>query len=214
MSLKLHNFFRSSTSFRVRVALGIKGLSYDYVPYVLRKQETRTPEFLALNPSGLVPTLETEEGPLSQSLAILEWLDEVHPEPPLLPDDAWGRARVRSLAQIVACDIHPVNNLRLLFRIRDQFGADEREQADWFRHWAALGLEALEQRLAREPETGKFCHGNVPSIADLCLCGQVLNNRRFDMSLEPYPTIARIHDAAMELPAFYQAAPERQPDAA
>lgn len=213
MTWKLHNFFRSSTSFRVRAALKLKGLDYDYVPYVLRAAETRTAEYLTLNPSGLVPTLETDNGPLSQSLAILEWLDETHPDPPLLPDDPWGRARVRSLAQMVACDIHPVNNLRVLFRIRDQFGADESAQADWFRHWAALGFEALEARLARDDETGTFCNGDTPGLADLCLCGQVLNNQRFDLPLGAYPTIARIHTAAMAVPAFSAAAPDQQPDA-
>lgn len=214
MSFKLHNFFRSSTSFRVRAALNLKGLDFEYLAYALRKGETRRPDFLAINPSGLVPTLETDDGPLSQSLAIIEWLDETHPTPPLLPGDPWERARVRSLAQIVACDIHPVNNLRVLFRIRDQFGAEEAAHANWFRHWATLGMDALETRLASEPETGTFCHGDTPGLADLCLCGQVLNNQRFDMPLDPYPTIARIHDAAMALPAFAEAAPDKQPDAA
>ncbi len=214
MTLVLHNFFRSSTSFRVRAALNMKGLSYDYVSYALRKGEARAPDYLALNPQGLVPTLETPRGSLTQSLAILEWLDETSPEPPLLPDDAWGRARVRSLAHAVALDIHPVNNLRILFALRDRFGADEAAQADWFRHWVAEGFTAIEARLAQELETGSFCHGEVPGLADLCLVGQCLNNRRFDVDMSPYPTIARIHAACMALPPFAEAAPENQPDAA
>ena len=213
MSLVLHNFFRSSTSVRVRAALNLKGLAYDYVPYVLRKGETRAPGYLALNPQGKVPTLVTDRGPLSQSLAIVEWLDETHPEPPLLPADPWGRARVRSLAHAIAMDVHPLNNLPVLFHLRDAYGVDEAGQRDWFAKWVTAAFEALETRLSREPETGRFCHGDTPGLADLCLFAQVLNNRRFDVPLDPYPTIARIHAACMEIPAFADAAPERQPDA-
>lgn len=213
MSFVLHNFFRSSTSYRVRAALKLKGLDYDYVPYVLRKAEQRAPVYLAMNPQGLVPTLETPRGPLSQSLAIVEWLDESHPEPPLLPKEPWARARVRSLAHAVALDVHPVNNLRVLKRLADQFGADEAGQADWFRHWAVETFAALETRLAREPETGRFCHGDAPGLADLCLVGQALNNRRFGVDMSPYPSIRRIVAGCLELTAFADAAPDRQPDA-
>ncbi|MGB7244763.1 MAG: maleylacetoacetate isomerase [Sulfitobacter sp.] len=209
----LHNYFRSSTSVRVRAALNLKGLSYDYIPLSLLAGEQASPEHLALNPSGLVPTLVTPQGPLPQSLAILEWLDETHPEPPLLPADTWGRARVRSLAHIVALDIHPVNNLRILQHLETEFGADAQAKATWFRKWANAGMAALETRLASEPETGQFCHGDTPGLADLCLYAQVINNARFDVGLDTYPTIARIHDACMALPAFERAIPAHQPDA-
>ena len=213
MNLVLHNFFRSSTSFRVRAALNLKGLDYAYVPYALRKGEQRSASHLALNPQGLVPTLETPRGPLAQSLAIIEWLDETNPSPPLLPADPWERARVRSLAQAVALDIHPVNNLRVLRYVAETLGAEEEAVASWFRHWVAEAFAPLEQRLSREPETGTFCHGGTPGLADLCLAGQVINNRRFSISLADYPTIQRIFDACMALPSFEAAAPNNQPDA-
>lgn len=213
MKLVLHNFFRSSTSFRVRAALNLKGLDYDYVSYALRKGEQRGASHLALNPQGLVPTLETPQGPLAQSLAIIEWLDETNPQPPLLPADPWERARVRSLAQAVALDIHPVNNLRVLRYLSETLGAGEEAVATWFRHWVSEAFAPLEQRLSREPETGTFCHGETPGLADLCLAGQVINNRRFSISLADYPTIQRIFDACMALPAFEAAAPNNQPDA-
>ncbi|MGJ8546277.1 MAG: maleylacetoacetate isomerase [Sulfitobacter sp.] len=211
--LQLHNYFRSSTSVRVRAALNLKGLSYEYIPLSLLKGEQGSAAHLALNPSGLVPTLVTEQGALPQSLAILEWLDETHPEPPLLPGDAWGRARVRSLAQIVALDIHPVNNLRILQHLEAEFGVDAAGKAAWFAKWANAGMAALEARLAGEAETGVYCHGDQVTLADLCLFAQVLNNGRFGVTLEPYPTIARIHTALMELPEIAAAAPEHQPDA-
>ena len=149
MTMRLHNFFRSSTSTRVRVALNLKGLTYDYVPYVLRDGQTRTPEYLAKNPQGLVPALERDDGRvLTQSLAIIEWLDETHPAPPLLPSDADGRARVRALSQLIACDVHPLNNLRVLMYLQQQFGADEAAQKDWFTHWLTLSFDALETWIA------------------------------------------------------------------
>jgi maleylpyruvate isomerase len=211
--LKLHNYFRSSTSFRVRVALAMKGLDYDYLPVHLRKGEQRGQAFLALNPQGGVPALELDDGRvLTQSMAILEYLDEVHPEPPLLPADPLGRARVRALAYAVACDIHPLNNLRVLQQL-GKLGQDQAGVADWFRHWVALEFAALEKRLAGEPETGRFCHGDRPTLADLCLVPQVVNGARFDCDLAPYPTIRRIHEACMELDAFAKAHPMQQPDA-
>ncbi len=212
-TLVLHNYFRSSTSVRVRAALNLKGLSYDYVPLSLLKGEHRDEAHLALNPSGLVPTLVTDHGPLPQSLAILEWLDETHPEPPLLPGDAWARARIRSLSHIVALDIHPVNNLRILQHLETHFGVDADGKAAWFAKWAHAGLTAMEQRLATEPETGDFCHGNSPTMADLCLFAQVLNNARFGVTLDAYPTIARIQDACMAVPEIEAASPANQPDA-
>lgn len=210
--LILHNYFRSSTSVRVRAALNLKGLEYDYVPLSLLKGEQASAAHLALNPSGLVPTLVTAQGPLPQSLAILEWLDEVHPQPPLLPADPWGRARVRSLAHIVALDIHPVNNLRILKHLETEFGADAAGKAAWFRKWAQAGMQAMETRLASEPETGAFCHGDTVGMADLCLFAMVLNNARFEVDMSPYPTIQRIHSNCMNTPALEQASPARQPD--
>ena len=214
MTLKLHNFFRSSTSTRLRAALNLKGLDYDYVAYVLRDGETRTPEYLAKNPQGLVPTLELEDGTaLTQSLAIIEWLDETHPEPALLPADPLGRARVRGLTYMIAFEIHPLNNLRVLFRLRDQFGADEEAQKAWFTHWVETTFDALETALADSTDTGIYCHGDTPGLADLCLYAQVWNNRRFDVDMSAYPTISRIFDALDALPAFADAAPGQQPDA-
>ena len=214
MSLILHNFFRSSTSIRVRAALNLKGLAYDYVPYVLRDGETRTPDYLARNPAGLVPTLEREDGTqMTQSLAIIEWLDEVHPEPALLPSDADGRARVRALAYMIACEIHPLNNLRVLGYIGDQLAADETAQKAWFTHWVQTTFEALEQTLAASPQTGIYCHGNTPGLADICLYAQFWNNRRFAVDTSAYPTLNRIFDALDTLPAFQKAAPPNQPDA-
>lgn len=209
----LHNFFRSSTSYRVRAALNLKGLDYEYRSYALRKGEQRGDGYLAMNPQGLVPTLETPQGPLSQSLAILEWLDDTHPEPPLLPSDPWERARVRSLAHAIALDIHPLNNLRVLQYIQQVFGADESGVADWFRHWVNETFAAVEVRLGGESATGRYCHGDVPGIADLCLAAQVVNNRRFNVEMAPYPEISRIFDALMALPAFEKALPDNQPDA-
>ncbi|MEM8877828.1 MAG: maleylacetoacetate isomerase [Pseudomonadota bacterium] len=214
MSFVLHGFFRSSTAFRLRAGLNLKGLSYDQQTYALRQGEHRQPGFLSLNPQGLVPALEMQDGVLTQSLAILEWLNETYPEPPFLPSEPGQRARVRSLAQMIALDIHPINNLRVLLYIRDQFGADDAAQAAWFRHWVAEAFAPLEKRLGQDPETGRFCHGDQPGLADICLAGQVVNNRRFDVDLAPYPTIQRIFEACMALPAFVDAMPEKQPDAA
>lgn len=214
MTLKLHNFFRSSTSTRLRAALNLKGLDYEYIPYVLRTGETRTLEYLAKNPQGLVPTLELEDGSfLTQSLAIIEWLDETHPTPALLPGDAAGRARVRALSYMIACEIHPLNNLRVLFRLSDQFGAEVAAQKAWFSHWVTITFDALEQSLATGA-TGLCCHGDTPTLADVCLYAQVWNNRRFDIPLDGWPTIQRIFAHLDTLPAFVDAAPPRQPDAA
>lgn len=213
--MRLHNFFRSSTSTRVRAALNLKGLAYDYVPYALRRGDHRAPGYLARNPQGLVPTLELADGAhLGQSLAIIEWLEEAHPEPPLLPAAPLDRARVRAVALAVACEVHPLNNLRVLQDIQSRFGADEAAQAEWFRHWARTTFDPLERMLADDPRTGRFVHGDRPGMADLCLFAQVLNNRRFDLPPDPWPTIARIHEACLSVPEIAAAAPERQPDAA
>lgn len=214
MDLKLHNFFRSSTSTRLRVALNLKGLDYDYIPYVLRRGDTRTPSYLAMNPAGLVPTLELADGTfMTQSLAIIEWLEETHPQPPLLPPDPDGRARVRALALTIACEIHPLNNLRVLGYLADHFGSDEAAQRAWFTHWVRTGFDTVETMLSSDPRTGRFCHGDVPGLADLCLYAQVWNNRRFDIATADWPTIAGIFARLDALPAFNRAAPPNQPDA-
>ena len=214
MTLRLHNFFRSSTSTRLRAALNLKGLDYEYVAYALRKGENRTAAYLGLNPAGLVPALELDDGTvLTQSLAIIEWLDETHPNPPFLPTDAAGRARVRSLAYMIACEIHPLNNLRVLNRLGAQFGAEEDAVTDWFSHWVTETFDAIEATLAGSPQTGRFCHGDVPSLADICLYAQVWNNRRFSIPLENWPTIAKIFGELDGITAFRNAAPPNQPDA-
>jgi len=212
--MKLHHYALSSASFRVRIALNLKGLPYERVSHHLRRAEHRRPDYLALNPQGLVPALELDDGTvLTQSLAIIECLDETHPEPPLLPRDALGRARVRALAQIVACDIHPIDNLRVLKHLETALGLDQRARDAWYRHWVAVGFAGLEAELAGSPATGRFCHGDAPTLADLCLLPQVFNARRFDCDLSPFPTIRRIAEACLALPAFADAAPDRQPDA-
>ena len=214
MTMKLHNFFRSSTSTRLRVALNIKGLEADYIPYALRMGETRTPEYLAKNPAGLVPSLELDDGTvLTQSLAIIEWLEETHPESPLLPADPLGRARVRALAYMIACEVHPLNNLRVLGYLSENLDADEAAVARWFTHWVDTTFSALETTLSSSPDTGVYCHGDTPGLADLCLYAQVWNNRRFKVDMAPYPTIVRIFEALDKLPAFQNAAPPNQPDA-
>ncbi len=210
----LHNYFRSSTSYRVRIALALKGLDYEYVAHHLRFGKHREEGFLAVNPQGLVPAMVWSDGAVvSQSLAIIEFIDEMAPEPPLLPADPHGRARVRMLAQMIGCDIHPVNNLRVLNELRRRFGADDAAVADWFRHWVGETFRPMEKMLAESPETGRFCHGDTPGLADLCLVAQVANNGRFNVDMTPYPTINLIHAACMEIPAFVDAAPANQPDA-
>lgn len=213
MITTLHNYFRSSTSFRVRIALGLKNIAYTQSFRHLRKGEQRRADYLAVNPQGLVPTLDIDGHHLTQSLAILEYLEETHPAPPLLPEDAGGRARVRALALMIACEIHPLGNLRVLEELRRRFGADDAAVAGWFRHWVATTFAPLEERLSREPETGRFCHGDAPTFADICLVPQVINNRRFNVDMAPYPTIARICAQCLTLPAFAGALPENQPDA-
>jgi maleylpyruvate isomerase len=213
-NLILHNYFRSSTSIRLRAALNLKGLAYDYVPHHLRKGEQRDAAYLAINPHGLVPALVLEDGAvLTQSLAIIEYLDEIHPSPPLLPQSALERARVRALANAIALDIHPINNLRVLAYLRSAFDANEEAIATWFRHWVAETFAPLEAMLAGDVRTGRFCHGDTPGLADLCLYAQVLSNTRFAVDMSSYPTISRIFEACAMLPPFAAAAPDKQPDA-
>ena len=212
--MKLYGYFRSSAAYRVRIALNLKGLSPEGSFVHLQKGEQRTRDYLAVNPQGLVPALVTDEGQvLTQSLAIIEWLDETHAEPPLLPRDPLARARVRSLAQAIACDIHPLNNTRVLGYLTNTLGISDEQRNGWYRYWIDLGFEALEARLAKEPATGRFCHGDAPTLADICLVPQVANSQRLKMDLSPYPTLVRIDAACRALPAFAAAAPDRQPDA-
>ena len=212
--MKLYDYFRSSAAYRVRIALNLKGLAPERAFIHLRRGAQRGDDYLALNPQGLVPSLVTDDGDvLTQSLAIIEWLDETQPRPPLLPPDPVGRARVRSLALAIACDIHPLNNLRVLNYLTGTLGATEAQRNGWYRYWCDVGLEALETNLAREVATGSFCHGDVPTVADICLVPQLANARRVDLDLAPYPTLLRIETACNALPAFADAAPSRQPDA-
>lgn len=210
----LHNYFRSSTSYRVRIALEMKRIDYDYEALHLRHGEHRGQAYLSVNPQGLVPALVWTDGTMvSQSLAIMEFLEDVAPEPALLPSDPAGRARVRMLSQMIGCDIHPLNNLRVLGALRERFGADDAAVADWFRHWVAETFRPMEAMLAGSPQTGTFCHGETPGMADICLVAQVTNNKRFDVDMAPYPTMRRIHEACMALEPFGKAAPPNQPDA-
>ncbi|MBS0407680.1 MAG: maleylacetoacetate isomerase [Proteobacteria bacterium] len=211
--MKLYNYFRSSASFRVRTALQLKGLAYEYVPVHLVKGEQRDPALAALAAEHLVPVLELEDGRrLTQSMAIIEYLDETHPQPALLPRDAVGRARVRALAQIVACEVHPLNNLRVLKYLVHELKADEPAKNAWYRHWVDLGLQAYEAHLAEQP--GAFSHGDAPTLADCCLVPQIFNAQRFDCDLSGLPRTMAVFDACMKLPAFQRAQPSACPDAA
>lgn len=210
--MKLYNYFRSSASFRVRIALHLKGLAYDYLPIHLAKGEQRQPAFAAVTAEGLVPVLQTDdEHRLTQSMAIIEYLDETHPQPPLLPADVLGRARVRALAQIVACEIHPLNNLRVLKYLVHDLKASEDAKNAWYRHWVRLGLQAYEGQLATQ--TGRYSHGDTPTLADCCLVPQIFNARRFDCDLSGLPRTMAVFDACMQLQAFQNAQPSACPDA-
>jgi maleylacetoacetate isomerase len=210
--MKLYGYFRSSAAFRVRIALNLKRLDFENVFIHLRRGDQRQPGFLEVNPQGLVPALEHDGQVLIQSLPIIEYLDERHPEPPLLPGDAAGRARVRALAAIVACDIHPINNLRVLRYLQRPLGHDQAAIAAWYNHWIDSGFAASERLLAGDPRTGAFCHGDAPGLADIALVPQVVNAGRYNLDLAPYPTIVRIYESCMKLDAFAAALPERQPD--
>jgi maleylacetoacetate isomerase/maleylpyruvate isomerase len=211
--MKLYTYFRSSAAFRVRIALNLKGLAYEPAFVHLAKGEHRAPAYAALNPQALVPALEEGGRLLTQSLAILEYLEETHPRPPLLPADAFGRARVRSLALLIACEIHPLNNLRTLQHLKRALGQSEEQVNAWYRHWIADGLARLEADLASAPGAGRFCYGDAPSIADCCLVPQVFNAKRYQCDIAHYPAVLRIHDECMKLDAFERAQPARQPDA-
>ena len=211
--MKLYTYFRSSAAFRVRIALNLKALAYEPVFVHLAKGEHRRPEYAGVYPQGLLPTLLADGHALSQSLAIMEYLDETRPGPPLLPSDPLGRARVRSLAQLVACEIHPLNNLRTLTYLRKSLAQTEDQVKTWYRHWIGDGLAKLEADLARSPGTGKYCHGDAPTIADCCLVPQIFNAKRYDCDLASYPITMRVFEQCMRLEAFDRAQPSKQPDA-
>jgi maleylpyruvate isomerase len=211
--MKLYSYFRSSAAYRVRIALCLKALPFDYEPVQLRQGDQHGDAYRALNRQELVPTLVDGETVVTQSLAIIEYLDERHPEPPLLPSTPAGRARVRAIALAIACDIHPLNNLRVLRYLVRTLGVSEKIKDAWYRHWIDTGLGALEAQLAADASTGTFCHGDAPTLADLCLVPQLANARRADIPLDSYPTLLRIESSCKALDAFARAAPDRQPDA-
>jgi maleylacetoacetate isomerase len=212
MAMKLYGYFRSSAAFRVRIALNLKKLDYETAAIHLRRNDQTKPDYLAVNPQGLVPALEDGGRTLIQSLAIIEYLDETYPDPPLLPQQPVDRARARALAEIVACDIHPINNLRVLRYLTHSLGQDEAAIATWYNHWIDAGFQALERLLVGDGRTGAFCHGYAPGLADITLVPQVVNAERYRLDLAPYPTIARIYQSCMALEAFAAAHPDRQPD--
>jgi maleylpyruvate isomerase len=211
--MKLYGYFRSSAAYRVRIALALKGLPYEYAAVHLRKGEQGSQSYRALNAQELVPTLADEGGTFTQSLAIIEYLEERYPRPPLLPNAPEARARVRAIALAIACDIHPLDNLRVLQYLVRTIGASEEAKNAWYRHWIDVGLGALEWQLTHEAATGTFCHGESPTLADVCLVPQLANARRFGVPLDAYPCLLRIEAACNALPAFIAALPEKQPDA-
>ena len=211
--MKLYGYFRSSASYRVRIALNMKGLDYDQVSVHLAKGKQYDREFSAISPQNLVPVLEDDGQLLYQSLAIIQYLEEKFPEPRLLPKDSPGRNRVRSLALISACEIHPLNNTRVLAYLTDTLKVTDEQKNAWYRHWVTVGFTALEKRLATEKETGKFCHGDTPGFADITLVPQVANANRFKVDLTLFPNIRRINDECLKLEPFRKAMPQNQPDA-
>ena len=213
--MKLYSYFRSSAAYRVRIALNLKGLAYEYAPIHLLRDggQQLKPEYRELNPDGIVPTLIDGDDVLTQSLAIIEYLEETHPEPALLPGTPLDRAFIRSIALQVACEIHPVDNLRVLKYLKHTLKVGDEAKDAWYRHWLESGFESLETRLANDPRVGKLCFGDTPTLADLCLVPQVFNARRFNIDMSRYPTIERIADHAAQIDAFARAAPGQQPDA-
>jgi len=211
---RLYGYFRSSAAYRVRIALGLKGLEFEYeaVNLVPGVSEQKSPDYLEINPQGRVPFFIDDNVSISQSPAILEYLDEAYPDVPLLPTGVAARARVRQLASLVGCDIHPLNNLSVLTRLKGELGADDAAVNDWYRHWIKEGFKALEALLSKSSETSDFCHGDTPGMADVYLVPQVWNARRFGVSLDVFPTIVRIDAACNALEVFKAAAPENQPD--
>lgn len=211
--MELYGYFRSSASYRVRIALSLKDIDYTLQAVHLRRNEQRASVFLERNPQGLVPALEDDGAMLTQSLAIIEYLEERFPEPPLLPPAAADRAWVRAMAQIVACDIHPINNLRILQYLEKELALDDEGRAAWARHWIDEGFGAMEAMLKDDSRSGALCFGDRPTLADICLVPQVFNSRRVGVDLARYPNLTRVYENCMRLPAFADQAPERQPDA-
>jgi maleylacetoacetate isomerase len=211
--MELFNYFRSSASYRVRIALALKGLDYDYRAIHLLKHEQHSEAFAALSAAHLVPLLRDGDAVLTQSMAIIEYLDETHPEPPLLPKDALSRARVRSLAMDIACEIHPLNNPKVLRYLVRDMGVSDDNKDRWYRHWVETGLEVVERRLVGEAGTGSFCHGDTPTLADCVLVPQIFNARRFNSKLDHVPTVMRIFEHCMQQPAFDKTQPSACPDA-
>ena len=211
--MKLYTFFRSGTSHRLRIALNLKGLAYDTAFVHLPRGEHRAPAYGAVNPQALLPTLEDGGRLLTQSLAILEYLEETKPSPPLLPKDPFERARVRSLAMLVACEIHPVNNLRVLQHLKRALGQNEEQVNAWYRHWIGDGLTKFEADLRKAETPGKFCHGNTPTMADCCLVPQIFNAQRYQCDTAAYPATMRVFAECMKIEAFDRAQPAKQPDA-
>jgi len=211
----LYGYFRSSAAFRVRIALNLKGIPAEQrAVHLLRDGgQQHGGEYKSINPQELVPTLVHDGDAMAQSLAIIEYLEEVYPDPPLLPREPRARARVRQLSYIIACDIHPLNNLRMLIYLRDRLSIGEEVRNEWQRHWIGLGFSTLETLLALSPFTGRFCHGDAPTLADICLIPQMANARRVNLDLSPYPTLLRIESHALAQPAFEAALPKNQPDA-
>lgn len=211
--MQLYNYFRSSASYRVRIALALKGLDYEYKPVHLVKREQLAESYAAVSASRLVPLLRDGDATLTQSMAIIEYLDETHPEPPLLPKDALGRARVRALAQDMACEIHPLNNLRVLRYLVHDLKVSEDDKNRWYHHWVETGLEVVERQMAEHPATGRFCHGDLPGLADCVLVPQIFNAQRFGCRLDHVPTVMRVYEACMQLDAFDKTQPAACPDA-
>jgi maleylpyruvate isomerase len=213
--MKLYTYFRSSAAYRVRIALNLKGLQYDAIPVHLLRGggEQLQEQYRSINPSGLVPAFQDDYITLTQSMAILEYLEDAYPQAPIMPKDATERARVRELAQIIACDIHPVNNLRVLRYLVHELKVTDEQKNAWYRHWLVGGLEVLEKHLARDPSSGPLCHGHTPTIADCLLVPQVFNAQRHGIDVSVYPNIARINAQCIEIPAFVKAHPSNQPDA-
>ncbi|MCA1778576.1 MAG: maleylacetoacetate isomerase [Xanthomonadaceae bacterium] len=213
-ALTLYGYWRSSASYRVRMALNLKALDYrQYFVHLLRDGgQQLQPDYLKLNPQGLIPALTHGKRVLTQSLAIMEYLDEVFPDTPLLPGDAEGRARVRALCGVIACDTHPLNNLRVLKYLGREFGLKKSARDEWYRHWVSIGLDAFERMLANQPDSGRCCHGDLPTMADCCLLPQVYNARRFECDESGWPHICRISAHLADIPAVARAAPENQND--
>lgn len=212
-TLRLYTFWRSSAAYRVRIALHLKGLAFDSVPKRFAAGEHRQPDYLGLNPQGLIPALQTSQGVLAQSLAIIEYLDELHPAPALLPRDPFARAQVRAMAQGIACDVHPINNLRVLNYLRGPLGHGEPQIQEWVRHWIAAGFDSLEVLARGHSKDGRHLFGDTVTLADLCFVPQMYNARRFGCELDRYPTLLAIDVNLCSMPAFLAAAPEAQADA-